>query len=244
MVKATKAGKLPLVYAHRGASADRPEHTMDAYEEGLRQKADGFECDVRLTKDKVIILWHDATLDRTAGATGDIANLSFNEIRDRYPKVATLDELLDFVILHKKGLLIETKHPVPTTRAIEKAVSENLRARKSAIDKAGIDISMMSFSWTAVESFKRTNPLFNTVMLLDSKSSRIMRRFSSAPTWGPGIEELKKNPDLIPTARSRGKKVFVWTVNERSDVAFCARVGVDVVITNKPALAREALGYS
>ena len=241
---AKKNAKMPLIYAHRGASADRPEHTMDAYEEGLRQGADGFECDVRLTKDNVMVLWHDSTMDRTAGATGDIANLTFNEIRDRYPKVATLDELLDFVLSNKRGLLIETKHPVPTSRAIERAVSATLKNRKSEIDKAGIEISVMSFSWLAIESFKRDNSEFNTVMLLDSKRSRVMRRFSSAQTWGPGIEDLKKNPDIIPQARSRGKKVFVWTVNESADVAFCARMGVDTVITNKPALAREALGYS
>jgi glycerophosphoryl diester phosphodiesterase len=244
MAKENKNRTTPLIYAHRGASADQPEHTMDAYEEGLRQGADGFECDVRLTKDNITILWHDSTMDRTAGATGDIANLSFNEIRDRYPKVATLDELLDFVIHHKKGLLIETKHPVPTTRAIERVVSSTLRDRKSAIERTGIDISVMSFSWSAIESFKRENPEFNTVMLLDSKTSRVMRRFSSAPTWGPGIDDLKRNPDLVPQAKFRGKKVFVWTVNESADVAFCARMGVDVVITNKPALAREALGYS
>jgi glycerophosphoryl diester phosphodiesterase len=244
MAKEKKIEKMPLVYAHRGASADRPEHTMEAYEEGLRQGADGFECDVRLTKDNIAILWHDSTMDRTAGATGDIANLSFNEIRDRYPKVATLNELLDFVIKHKKGLLIETKHPVPTSRAIEKTVASMLRDRKSEIEKAGIEISIMSFSWSAVESFTRENSEFNTVMLLNPLSSRIMRRFSSAQTWGPGIDDLKKNPDLIPLAKSRGKRVFVWTVNETADVAFCARTGVDVVITNKPALARDALGYS
>jgi glycerophosphoryl diester phosphodiesterase len=206
MAKEKKSEKLPLIFAHRGASADRPEHTMDAYKEGLRQGADGFECDVRLTKDKIIVLWHDSTMDRTAGATGDIANLSYNEIRDRYPQVATLDELLDFVITHKKGLLIETKHPVPTTRAIEKAVTNALHDRKGAIERAGVDVSMMSFSWSAVESFGRQNPDFNTVMLLNSKTSRVMRRFSSAQTWGPGIEDLKKDPDLVPRAKSLGKR--------------------------------------
>ena len=157
MVNEKQVTKKPLIFAHRGASADRPEHTMDAYEEGLRQGADGFECDVRLTKDNVMVLWHDSTMDRTAGATGDIANLTFNEIRDRYPKVATLDELLDFVLNNKKGLLIETKHPVPTGRAIERAVSATLKNRKSEIDKAGVEISVMSFSWLAIESFKRDN---------------------------------------------------------------------------------------
>jgi glycerophosphoryl diester phosphodiesterase len=244
MAKKTNITVLPKVYAHRGASADRPEHTMEAYEEGLRQGADGFECDVRLTEDGIPILWHDSTMDRTAGATGDIANLTFDEIRNRYPKVATLDELLDFVITHKKGLLIETKHPVPTTREIEKVVATRLRDRQQVIEKAGISISMMSFSWSAVESFRRKNPEFNTVMLLNPRTTRLKTHFSSAQTWGPGIEQLKQQPELARRAKAQGKKIFVWTVDETPDVLLCAEIGVDIVITNKPALARKALGYS
>ena len=244
MAKKTSNVDLPKVYAHRGASADRPEHTMDAYEEGLRQGADGFECDIRLTKDGIPILWHDSTMERTAGESGDIANLTFAQIKQNYPKVATLDELLDFVIVHKKGLLIETKHPVPTTRQIEKVLSSKLEERRAAIEKSGIEISMMSFSWSAVESFRRSNPEMNAVMLLNPFSSRIKSKFSSAQTWGPGIAQIKKHPELVEKAKSAGKKVFVWTVNESADVSYCAKMGIDIVITNKPALAREALGYS
>ncbi len=244
MAKKTAIEGLPKVYAHRGASADRPEHTMDAYEEGLSQGADGFECDIRLTKDGLPILWHDSTLERTAGVSGDIANLTYEQIREHYPKVATLDELLDFVIAQKKGLLVETKHPVPTTRQIEKVLSARLTARKDEIAKAGIEISMMSFSWSAVESFRRTNPEMNAVMLLNPITSRLKTRFSSAQTWGPGIAQIKKHPELIAKAKRAGKKLYIWTVNESVDTIYCGQMGVDIVITNKPALAREALGYS
>ena len=244
MVNKNQIERLPRVYAHRGASADRPEHTMEAYEEGLRQGADGFECDIRLTKDGIPILWHDSTMERTAGATGDIANLSFVEVRNRYPKVATLDELLDLAIGHQKGLLIETKHPVPSMRQIEKVLSARLEDRKVEIESAEIEISMMSFSWSAVESFHRSNPKMNVVMLLNPLFSRFKTRFSSAQTWGPGIAQIKKHPELILRAKSAGKKVYVWTVNESADAVFCGEMGVDIVISNKPALVREALGYS
>ena len=244
MAKKTALEGLPKVYAHRGASADCPEHTMQAYEEGLRQGADGFECDIRLTKDGVPILWHDSTLERTAGVPGDIANLSYEQIRGHYPKVATLDELLDFVITHKKGLLIETKHPVPTNRQVEKVLSERLADRREEIVRSEIEISMMSFSWSAVESFRRSNPDMNTVALLNPLTSRLKTRFSSAQTWGPGINQIKKRPDVVAKAKALGKKVYVWTVNEAVDVIYCGQIGIDIVITNKPALAREALGYS
>ena len=65
--------KPPKIYAHRGASADFPEHTRAAYEAAIHQGADGFECDVRLTRDSIPILWHDPTMERIASNTADIA---------------------------------------------------------------------------------------------------------------------------------------------------------------------------
>ena len=50
---------LPLVFAHRGASAERPEHTEEAYKLAISQGADGLECDVRLTRDGHLVCVHD-----------------------------------------------------------------------------------------------------------------------------------------------------------------------------------------
>jgi glycerophosphoryl diester phosphodiesterase len=52
------------IYAHRGASYDYPEMTMAAFEEAVKQGADGVECDLRLSKDGVAVLWHDTDLHR------------------------------------------------------------------------------------------------------------------------------------------------------------------------------------
>ncbi len=53
-----------LIYAHRGASIDFTEGSKAAYLGALAQGADGFECDVRLTKDKQIICYHDSDTKR------------------------------------------------------------------------------------------------------------------------------------------------------------------------------------
>jgi glycerophosphoryl diester phosphodiesterase len=233
----------PKVYAHRGASADFPEHTRQAYLAAIEQGADGFECDVRLTKDLIPILWHDSTLDRMAGVPGDIAALTVEEIRGRYPQVMLLSDFLDLGIAHKKDLAIETKHPVPTYREIETVLIEQLNSRKSEIEASGIEVSVMSFSWFAIESVRRSLSQTNTVMLLNPRTARMTKRYTSAQTLGPSIEMIKKNPRFIKAAKEAGKRVFVWTVDERQDVDFCARNGVEVVITNKPAQARKVLGY-
>jgi glycerophosphoryl diester phosphodiesterase len=55
---------------------------------------------------------------------------------------------------------------------------------------------------------------------------------------------VRQNPKVIADQHKKGKTVFVWTVNEASDLLLCAKEGVDAVITDKPAQARMLLGYS
>ena len=234
---------IPRIYAHRGASADFPEHTLAAYEAAIHQGTDGFECDVRLTKDSMPILWHDPTMVRMAGNTGDIAALTYEQIRDRYPQVLLFKDFLEMGITFKKDLAIETKHPVPTGRKIETIILEELISKGKQIIDAGIEISFMSFSWFAVESLHRTQER-NTVMLLDGIRGRFVAKHSSATTLGPSIEMIKERPEIISNAKENGKRLFVWTVDDADDVDFCAQKGIDAVITNKPAQARKVLGYS
>ena len=63
----------PLVIAHRGASAARPEHSLAAYCLAIESGADGLECDVRLTRDGHLICIHDRRINRTSTATGATA---------------------------------------------------------------------------------------------------------------------------------------------------------------------------
>ena len=237
------ANTRPKIYAHRGASVDFPEHTRAAYEAAIHQGADGFECDVRLTKDSIPILWHDPTMERMAGFTGDIAALRFSEIHERYPQVMLFTDFLEMAITFKKDLAIETKHPVPTGRKIETTILDVISNYESQIVDSGIEISFMSFSWLAIESLCRTQRR-NTVMLLDGRRGRFLEHRSSAKTLGPSIEMIKERPEMITDVKNQGKRLFIWTVDQPGDVEFCAANGIDVIITNKPAQARKVLGYS
>ena len=222
------------IYAHRGSSIENPELTMAAYKAAIDDGADGFECDVRLTKDNQMVLWHDADMNRVAGYNARIADLTFNEIKSHYPLAITLEELLVLARDHKKELAIETKHPVPTGSAIEKKVMQLLSQEKPVAD-----IHIMSFSWLAVENIRKIDPTQSTVALLEDRFSGLMRRFTSAQTIAPSIHNLRQNPDLCRDKRN----LFVWTVDDADDMRFCAGNGVDVLITNTPSYARTVLGY-
>ena len=207
---------------------------MVAYKAAIDEGADGFECDVRLTKDKQLVLWHDADMQRIAGTPARIADSNFAEIKRLYPQIMTLDELLILARDNKKDLAIETKHPVPSGSLVEKKVVELIRQEKHSAD-----IFVMSFSWLALENIRRIDPHQQTVALLHDKYSFAMRRFTSAQVIGPGISAFRKKPHLNQDPR----KLFVWTVDNADDMRFCADNGVDVLITNTPSYARSVLGY-
>jgi glycerophosphoryl diester phosphodiesterase len=222
------------IYAHRGSSIQHPELTKVAYKAAIDEGADGFECDVRLTKDKQLVLWHDPDLQRVAGNSALIANSNFVDIKRLYRQVMTLEELLVLARDNKKDLAIETKHPVPSGSAVEKKVMQLIQQEKQAND-----IFVMSFSWLALENIRKIDPQQKTVALLHDKFSFAMRRFTSAQAIGPGISAFRNKPHVNQDPR----KLFVWTVDNADDMRFCADNGVDVLITNTPSYARSVLGY-
>ena len=227
-----------LIYAHRGASADYPEMTESAYKAAIDQGADGFECDLRLTRDEVPVLWHNASMLERAGNYGLIAEMNFADVQRAYPQVLTLDNFLDIALAADKGVLIETKHPVISGNRVEEILIAQLK-KQNVLSK--IDVSVMSFSWSAIEKVKRIDPTIPTTFLMTARTLWPQVRFSSAPAIGPGINEVRANPELIARLKKLGKSVSVWTVDHERDIELCKELGVDILITNTPAHARSFL---
>jgi glycerophosphoryl diester phosphodiesterase len=213
---------------------------LAAYEGAVAQGADGFECDLRLTKDEVPVLWHNASMLERAGNQGLIAEMTFAQVSRAYPQILTLSDFLDFAVSQKKGVLLETKHPVISGNRIEEVIAETL-AETSGI--SSIDVSVMSFSWFAIEKMKRVDPSIQTTFLMHKHTSWLQAKLSSAAAIGPGINELREEPIRAKRIKDLGRSLHVWTVNEDSDIKLCEKVGVDILITNKPAHAREVLRY-
>ncbi len=227
-----------LIYAHRGASGDFTEGSKAAYEGALAQGADGFECDVRLTKDKQIICYHDADTKRLSGIDLKIANTSSSELNQKInPYYFT--ELLELAISSKKDLVIETKHPVPTGGLIEKELDKLITNKASQIQKSGIRVLLISFSYLATLRNKKSG--FQSGLLINKK---IMALFNTAQAIAVNIEIVKKDHSFVLNQQKRGKKVIVWTVNNQDDLNLCKDLGIYAVITDNPARARKLLGYS
>jgi glycerophosphoryl diester phosphodiesterase len=226
----------PLIYAHRGSSADHPENTRAAFLAAIDDGADGFECDLRLTKDGQVIIWHDSNMLRMANHKAVVAYTIYSELIEIYPNLMLLSELLEIADKNKKALALETKHPVPSGNDVENKILELIKPYKD------LEIALLSFSWMAIEKVVRTDIKLETVALVNAFNSPIMNRFSSAKSFAPGIDEIRNHPEIVAKYQSEGKRVFVWTVNEVKDLKLCAELGVDVVITDMPARAVSELG--
>ena len=89
-----------LIAGHRGGVLKGfPENSVSAFEEVLKHTPAFFEIDPRLTKDSVVVLMHDATLDRTTTGTGKLSDYTFAELKD---------------IRLKDGLGNVTEYAIPT----------------------------------------------------------------------------------------------------------------------------------
>jgi len=226
------------IYAHRGASGDFPEGSKAAYMGAIEQGADGFECDVRLTKDKQIICYHDKDAKRLANLDLEIAKSAYSELKKSINPFR-LDELLELAILNKKDLVIEFKHPVPTRGEVEKQVHKLLASKKDVIAKSGIKILLISFSYMATLRNKRS--AYSSGYLMKHK---FLARFNPTQFTLAHIEIIKSDNSFVINEKKKGRQVIAWTVNELSDLKLCQDLEVYAVITDYPARARKHLGYS
>lgn len=179
----------PKIFAHRGASAEFPEHTRAAYLQALEDGADGVECDVHLTKDEQIVLLHDSTLDRTSTGTGAVADHTLEQLRalDFYSwkredlpadrgtadaQLLTLEELLELLLAAGRPveLALELKHPSPFGLRLEEKVLELLMRMgwEPETSRLGtVTIGFMSFDPDSVEYLSHTVSEEHLCMLVD-----------------------------------------------------------------------------
>ena len=287
------------VVAHRGSSADVPEHTLAAYVQAVADGADALECDVRLTADGPLVCVHDRRIDRTSDGSGvvsvmtleDLHRVDFGRWRDAgspgpaarpfvrpilrsslrpnaraaavdarpvdddpvvidedRSRVLTLERLLELVVDSEReiGLAIETKHPTRYGALVEESTVALLKRFGLARPRSEHDsrIRVMSFSQLSMRRVRALAPGLPTVFLMDRVPLRF--RDGSLPFGsaiaGPSIEIVRAHPRYVERVHRAGQRMHVWTVDHPADVALCADLGVDAIITNRPGAVLAQLG--
>ena len=250
---ARPTAKRPLVIAHRGASAERAEHTLAAYVRAIELGSDGVECDVRLTRDGQLVCIHDRTVDRTSNGSGAVSSMPLAQLQrldfgswfgGDPASVLTVAALVELV--HDAGrpvrLFVEVKHPTRYGGQVERQLVATLQ-RVGWLTRDS-PVTVMSFADSALHRMHKRAPALPLVLLLSRvRGTRRIGLLPEAITIaGPDMELLRRDPGFVERARTLGNQVYVWTVDELDDLWTVRRLGVDAVITNRPGEAISALG--
>lgn len=162
--------------------------------------------------------------------------------------VLTLERLLELVVDagRRVELAIETKHPTRWAGQVEERLL--LLLKRFGLDAPSPDepsrVRVMSFSARSLLRVQEASPTLPTVYLMQFVSPR--HREGRLPQGvriaGPGIRIVRSHPAYIEKLTRAGHQVHVWTVNEPEDIDLCVRLGVDAIITNRPAAVLKHLG--
>ena len=241
LMKDTWTDRSVLVFAHRGASASRPENTLASFRRAGEEHADFVELDVQESSDGVVLVAHDRDLMKVARSPLQIWSSSAQQLREvdigsyfstefKDERVPTLAEALE-VCKGVSRMNIELKD-YGKGQHLEDRVVELVEAAEMQKD-----IITMSLNQRMVENMKRLRPNW-TAGLLAAKAigepSRLQLDFLA-------VESRMATRSFIRAAHAAHKPVYVWTVNDPQRMVRMIGLGADGLITDRPALAREVM---
>ncbi|MCG7292791.1 glycerophosphodiester phosphodiesterase [Corynebacterium afermentans] len=237
--------RVPKIVAHRGFSGHHPELTRRAFEEALKLPIHGIECDVRLSRDGRVVVFHDSSVNRTTDGRGRVDCMDFADLRrlncgtaDEPQQIMCLEELLELMQDYPgKHIYIETKHPTIYGPEVDE---QTLRTLRYAGLHESENVHVISFSHRAVRYFTRMAPELETFYLFRLKEMRWNRKsrmFSRPYGVGPALQHLQLRQELLGY---RGLRTYTWTVNTPRQMRWCADNGVDVIATDLPDVALAA----
>ena len=234
-----------IIFAHRGFSGLYPENTMLAFRKAAEVGCDGIELDVQLTKDGVIVIMHDETIDRTTNGKGNLRDYTYEELCafdccGKFPgmyafqRIPTLQEYLEWV--KDTGLLtnIELKNSVYYYENLEEKVIDMVR-------ELGMEdrVIFSSFNLVSVTKCKRMIPEIPMGFLSETRVDNMgaFAKEYQVEYYHPDKSYLTENQ--VEDCHRKGIGVNVWTVNKKTDMERMAEWKVDGIFTNYPDKAKE-----
>ena len=252
----------PLVFAHQGGENIRPSNTMEAFRHAVELGADVLDTDMHLTKDGVLILMHDQTVDRTTDGTGAIRDLTLAEIkrldagydfstddgqtfpyRDQGLTVPTLEELFQTYPDKRFGIEIKQTEPVETAKRFC-ALIRQYQMQDSVLVSSFRQQNMDEFRKQCPEvatsaTEEEVRPFFFASLLGMTRAFTPNFNSLQVPEEAAGFQIL--TPQFVAAARERGLPVQPWTINEEADLKRILALGVDGINTDNPDRLLELL---
>ncbi|MFH2001559.1 MAG: glycerophosphodiester phosphodiesterase [Planctomycetota bacterium] len=239
--------------AHRGASHDAPENTLASVRLAWEQSADAVEIDVRLSRDQVVVAFHDADTMRICGSDQAVSDLTYDELRcldagagkgDAWKgeRIPTLEEVLETVPQGKR-LLVEIKTGPEILPRIW-TLLEKHPARAQSVTLIGFDEDVMR---AAREQNRSVRILWVRDMehdpIQDVWIPRPKELIEKASLWGFDGLDVRACPGVdhgfVHAVSSAGLLLYVWTVDDPAEALRLRDAGVTGITTNRPAWLRS-----
>lgn len=231
------------VIAHRGYSSQFPENTLAAFQGACELGVDYIETDVQLTKDGVLVLFHDTGLNRITGVEGNVIDYTYEELctmdagswfgaEFAGEKIPTLEEALTYLQGEECHIYLELKDIGAVDGFAEKVLT-------TVADYGMLDRCVFaSFNYEYLRTIKATEEnaqiLYNTV----SDKLSLVEEYP-AEYYGLYLESV--SADLVRMVHEAGSSAFVWTVDAPEAMKNVIELGVDGICTNKPGVAMVAV---
>ena len=238
------------IIAHRGASHDAPENTLAAARLAWTQGADALECDVQLTRDGRLVVFHDNDASRVSGKAVRIADLDAADATTldvgawKDPRFAgehppLLSELLG-ALPPAKRIFIELKNG-------PESVPELLRTlARSTLNPA--QVAVISFHFESVRALKQALPRCEAYWIVERGGANpeqpddLVRLCRESRLDGLDFDAgWPVDSGLVSRIHAAGLKLYVWTVDDPHLAKKLLNAGVDGLATNKPGWIRKQL---
>jgi glycerophosphoryl diester phosphodiesterase len=242
----------PLVIAHRGDSAHRPENTLAAFAGALELGVSAVELDIQLTRDGHVVVIHDVDLERTTSGRGDVRQLTLAEVRavsagypDRFggdwagERVPTLAEALA-LLRDRARAMIELK-----AESVTEDETGGLEARAVAeIRRAGMadKVALISFDQRAILRLRQLAPEISRGRIFGRTTADEVladARATASEVVLPHKSQLSDS--LVSRVHAAGIALATWVVDEPEELRELARFDLYGVGSNRPGVLLEAI---
>lgn len=251
----------PAHVAHRGGAKLEPENTLAAFSRAVHEfRTDVLELDVHLSRDGVLVVHHDATVDRCTDGHGPLADFTLPELqrldagfrfspdgttfprRGRSVRIPTLREVL--TSFPDVRVNLEVKPDVP---GIERVLADELRALSATprlclgSESDAIAARLLEALPDACHFFPRDALTAFVMGAFQGDDTPPDPRFHVAdmPAEYEGLALI--TPELMRVARAHGIAVLVWTIDDEAQMRALLDAGVDGVMTDRPDVLRRVL---
>ena len=215
-----------MIIGHRGCRGIEPENTLRAIQKAISIGVDGVEIDVRLSKDKEVIVIHDDKLDTTTNGKGFVKNLTLKELKKldagKGEKIPTLQEVIN-VVKDKIYLIIELK-----MKGTEKKVIDHIKKNKLK------NVIVISFIHQLVRNVKKIDKQIKTGCLFKTDSRDPVKIAVDANADFVFLQYKLVDKELVTKCHKKGIKVAAWNINGLKEIRKFSKLGLDIICSDRP----------